>query len=277
MGILGISIQSHTGLPLYLESWSKKLRAFRDGDPILIAGFLSALSSLASNYRQRIGYIRFFPVDFPDPYGIDGIYSFIGEYMIFCFTDSYQFHPQVHLKIKWIYQKVLFKYEKMIQIGKVPILNEEDKKYIYDILLDSFAFDYISNKREVLNRSISDLISKEYPNDVFGCFITSFDNSLLFKYGMDRNEIEIYMNNIKIKVHNLSNGEILHNYVTLPGLEPRLVVMTNSGVKLQIADILEEGIEERSVPLYFYVIINANCAIEPIVESLVKKFNIILV
>ena len=97
-----------------LDSWSEKLNAFRQSSPILMAGFLAALASFANNYRQDISYIRFKHMDYPDPYGIDGIYSFIGEYMVLCFTDPYQIHEMVDFKIKWIYSKVLSPYEGQI-------------------------------------------------------------------------------------------------------------------------------------------------------------------
>jgi len=278
LAILGISIQSHTGIPLYLESWSEKLRAFREGNPILIAGFLSALSSFANNYRQEIGYIRFLPTDFPDDvYGLDGIYSFIGEYMILCFTDPYQFHKMVHYKLQWIYNKILFKYEHMIRVGKVPNIPEVEKQFIRDILMDSVAWNHIDSKREQLEIAADYIIEEEYPGDVYGCFITSFDNSILFQYGMARDEIEIYINNIGSKGAGLKDGEILHNYVTLPGLEPRLVVMTNSGLKIEISDILGDVVGEGAVPFYYYLITDANCSIGPIMESLTVKFNSVLI
>ncbi len=278
MGILGIAIQSVTGIPLYLESWSEKLRAFREGNPILISGFLSALSSFANNYRQDIGYIRFIPRDFPEEsYGIDGLYSFIGEYMILVFSDPFQFHKQVHYKMQWIYSKILFKYEEMIRVGKVPDLPEEEKQFIQNIITDEMAWSRIFSKKEQLEQQVVSLIEEEYPGDVFGVFITSFDNSILFQYGMDRAEIEIYLNNIGSKGAGLQDGEILHNYVTLPSLEPRLVVMTNSGIKVEIADILGDMAGEGAVPYYYYLITDANCAIGPIVESLIVKFNSVLI
>jgi hypothetical protein len=73
----------------------------------------------------------------------------------------------------------------------------------------------------------------------------------------------------------LQDGEILHNYVTFPGMEPRLVVMTSPGIKIPIADIIEEP-GEGGVPLYYYLITDANCSIGPIVESLIQKFNAVL-
>lgn len=277
MAILGISIQSNTGIPLILDSWSEKLAAFREGEgtPILICGFLSALSSFAKSYRQKISYIRLNPVDFNDPYGIDGVYSFIGEYMVLCFTDPFQFHKMVDLKIQWIYSKVLTKYEQMIKTGRVPTLTEEEHLFIEKVLMDSVAADIISRKKEQLRVAVDYIKEKEFPGDIYGCAITSFDNSILFNHVMERIEIEAYLNSIGSKGSSLQDSEILHNYVTFPGLEPRLVVMTNPGVKIPIADIIEEP-GEGAVPLYYYLITDANCSIGPIVESLVQKFNAVL-
>ncbi len=278
MGILGIAIQSHTGIPLYLESWSEKLRAFHEGNPILISGFLSALSSFASNYRQEIGYIRFLPMDFrDDPYGIDGIYSFIGEYMILVFTDPYQFHKAVHLKMQWIYSKVLSRYESMIKIGKVPHLEEDEMQFIANTLMDSVVWDRIFEKKEQLALIADKIINQEFPGDVFGCFLTSFDNTLLFHFGMGRDEIEAYLNNIGSKGAGLQDREILHNYVTLPGFDPRLIVMTNPGIKIEIADIMGDIVGEGAVPYYYYLITDSNCSIGPIIESLTEKFNAVLI
>lgn len=275
MGIIGISIQSNTGIPLILDSWSEKLAAFREGTPILICGFLSALSSFTKSYRQNISYIRLNPVDFNDPYGIDAVYTFIGEYMILCFTDPYQFHRMVNLKVQWIYSKVLMKFEQMIKVGRVPTLSEEEHLFIEKILMDNVASDLISRKKEQLRVAIEYIKETEFPEDVKGCAITSFDNSILFTHGMERIEVETYLNGIGSKGTSLQDGEILHNYVTFPGMEPRLVVMTNPGVKIPIADIIEEP-GEGSVPLYYYLITDANCSIGPIVESLIQKFNAVL-
>lgn len=116
---------------------------------------------------------------------------------------------------------------------------------------------------------------EEFPGDIYGCLVTSFDNSILFYYGMDRLEIEAYLNSIGSKGALLQDGEILHNYVSFPGIDPRLVVMTNPGVKIQVTDIIDE-IGEGAVPLYYYLITDAGSSIGPIVESLIQKFNAIL-
>lgn len=275
MVILGISIQSHTGIPLILDSWSEKLRSFKEGNPILICGFLAALSSFANSYRQNISYIRLNPVDFNDPYGIDAMYTFIGEYMILCFTDPYQFHRAVDVKIQWIYSKVLSKYEEMIRTGRVPILEEEEHEFIEKVLMDNVASEIIHSKQEQLRVAINYIKEKEFPGDIYGCVITSFDNSILFYNGMERLEIEAYLNNVGSKGAMLQDGEILHNYVNFAGIDPRLVVMTNPGVKIQIDDIIGE-IGEGAVPFYYYLITDAGCSIGPIVESLIQKFNAIL-
>jgi hypothetical protein len=214
-------------------------------------------------------------VDFDDPYGIDAVYSFIGEYMVLCFTDPYQFHRAVDLKIQWIYSKVLSKYEEMIRTGRVPILTEEEHLFIEKVLMDNDATDIISGKKEQLRVAIDYIREKEFPGDIYGCAITSFDNSILFYYGMDRLEIEAYLNSVGSKGAMLQDGEILHNYVSFPGVDPRLVVMTNPDVKIQISDIIGE-IGEGAVPFYYYLITDAGCSIGPIVESLTQKFNAIL-
>ncbi len=278
MAILGIAIQSNTGIPLFIQTWSEKLTAFREGNPILIAGFLSALNSFANNYRQEIGYIHFIPKDYPnDPYGIEGMYSFIGEFMFLVFTDPYQFQEGIHTKMRWIYSKVLFRYEHLIRVGRVPVIKEEEDQFIKGILMDEVAARYVYTKKEQLNVAINYIMQEEFPGDVLGCFITSFDNSILFQQGMGSEEIETYLNKIGSKSGGIQEGEVLHHYVALPGLEPRLVVMTNPGVKIEISDILGEVAGEGSVPLYYYLITDANSAIGPIVESLMVKFNAVLI
>ncbi|MHA1130940.1 MAG: hypothetical protein ACTSQQ_09035, partial [Candidatus Helarchaeota archaeon] len=116
--------------------------------------------------------------------------------MILIFTDPYQFHKQVHYKMQWIYSKILFQYEEMIRVGRVPDVPEDERKFIQNILMDQIAWSKIFDKKESLERAVVSLIEEEYPEDVFSVFITSFDNSILFQYGMDRNEIELYLNNI---------------------------------------------------------------------------------
>jgi hypothetical protein len=276
MAILGIAIQSKTGIPLFLDAWSEKLSAFHEGNPILIAGFLSALHTFASNYKQEISYIRFRPTEFPDdPYGIDGVYSFIGEYMVLCFTDPYQFHQMVHYKIQWIYSKVLFRYEQMIRVGKVPHISDEEHQFIESLLNDAVAGDIIYNKREQLRIAADYIMQEKFPEEVHSCFITSFDNSILFYNGMSREEIAVFLSNIGHKDSILQDGEVLYNNIALPGMDPRLVVMTNPGVKIPITDILGE-FGEGSVPFYYYMITDANSSIGPIAELLTDSFNKIL-
>lgn len=280
MAILGIAIQSTTGIPLYLETWSEKLRGFREGSPILISGFLAAVSSFANNFKQSISYIRLHPQDYAeDIFGLDAIYSFVGNsYMVLLFTDPYQFHEVVKFKIDWLYGRVLAQYEEGIRIGKVPHLLDEELKFIQDILQDTVAWNIIYDKKEQLDLACESIIQEEYPEDVAGIFITSFDNTILYSYGIGRDEVEIYLNNIGSRGHGLEDGEILHNYVSLPGLEPKLVIMANPGVKLQISDILGDGlVGQGGVPYYYYMITDTNCAIGPIVESLIEKFNSILI
>ena len=279
MTILGIAVQSTTGIPLYLETWSEKLSGFREGSPILISGFLAAVSSFANNFKQNISYIRLHPQDYQgDIFGIYAVYSFIGAYMILIFADPFQFHEMVSNKIAWLYGKVLAQYEEGIRIGKVPHLSDEEHQFIHDILQDTVAWNMINDKKEQLNVAAEQIIQKDYPEDVFGIIITSFDNSILYTYGLEREEVEIYLNNIGSRGHGLEDGEIMHNYISLPGLEPRLVVMTNPGVKVQISDILEDGlVGQGGVPYYYYLITDANCAIGPIVVALIEKFNSILI
>lgn len=278
MAILGIAIQSTTGIPLYLQTWSDKLSGFREGSPILISGFLSAVSSFANNFKQNIDFIRLHPMDVADPFGVDAVYSFIGTYMILCFVDPFQFHEIVKFKIDWIYNKILFRYEEMIRIGKVPQLEDPELNYINDILQDNVVWDKIYRKKEELDSACERLIDEEFPDDVYGVFITSFDNSILYSFGIDREEVEIYINNIGSRGHGLEDGEVLHNYVSLPGMEPRLMIMTNPGLKILISEILGDNSHgDGGVPFYYYLITDANCAIGPIVESLTVKLNTILI
>ncbi|MHA1267047.1 MAG: hypothetical protein ACTSRS_17545 [Candidatus Helarchaeota archaeon] len=277
MAILGIAIQSTTGIPLYLQTWSEKLSGFQEGSPILISGFLSAVSSFANNFKQNISFIRLSPSDYDDPFGIDAVYSFIGAYMILVFMDPYQFREKVQYKIDWLYAKVFAKYEEGIRLGRVPQLNEAEHNFIHDVLQDTVAWNTIYAKKDEIDVVCDHLMEIEFPDDVYGVFVTSFDNSILYTYGIDREEVEIYMNNIGSRGHGLEDGEVLHNYVSLPGLEPRLMLMTNPGIKIEIADILgDDLVGQGGVPFYYYMVADANCAIGPIVESLTVKLNAIL-
>lgn len=276
MAILGIAIQSNTGIPLYLQTWSEKLTGFTEGNPILISGFLSAVSSFANNFKQKISYIRLFPSEHDDPFGVNAVYSFIGAYMILCFVDPYQFREMVNFKLDWIYSKVLSRYEDMIRVGKVPQLSDEELQFIQDILQDTVCWNKVDKKKNKLRIACNEIIKAEFPGEVYGINITSFDNSILFSHGVDREEVEIYLNNMA-RGHGLEDGEMLHNYVTLPGLEPRLLVMKNPGIRTKISDILRDvKADQGGLPFYYYLITDVNCAIEPIVESLTSKFNAIL-
>ncbi|MBD3227332.1 MAG: hypothetical protein GF329_04015 [Candidatus Lokiarchaeota archaeon] len=272
MAILGVFIQSENGIPIYKEAWSPKIKDLNRGDELLISGFMSAIRQFASSFNQEIGYIRFLPLDleFKDDIGVDSILVDINQYLAITFVDPFQFHDMTAIKLRWIYNKILSKYKDNISYGKTVNLTTDETNFIFDILHDQHARDIIDSKRTELIAAMDEFVS--YNVDIRGVSINSFDNTILFNYGIKRNELENLLYYMGRGISKVSEYEILHKPIMKESGDSLLVCLTNPAISIEISDIIGD-ITKGTVPLYYYIITDADCSIGPVIGSLIDTLN----
>jgi len=265
MAILGIFIQSSNGLPIFKESWSSKIELLDEVDELLISGFMSAICQFANTFKKEIGYIRFISTEYQDKLGVDSILVNINEILATAFVDPYQFHDMVKLKIKWIYDKVLSKYKENLKWGRTIQLTKEEKEFCFDVLHDIKAKSIIDKRRNELIDAIDNFMN--YNPDIRGISINSFDNTILFNYGIERDYLERLLYYMGRGISQVSEYEILHKPIIEEDGDSLLVCLTNPAVPIKLTDI------EDTVPIYYYVITDPDCSIGPVIGSLVDILN----
>ncbi|MHA1830209.1 MAG: hypothetical protein ACTSWR_01600 [Candidatus Helarchaeota archaeon] len=268
MAILGIFIQSKNGIPVYKETWSPKIKALDEGDELLISGFMSAISQFANTFKQDIAYIRFIPLEFANDKGIDSILVDLKEYLVFVFVDPYQFHDMVKIKLDIIYNHVLSKYKKNLSYGKTIKLSQDDRSFCSKILHDSLIKDYISQKRIMLIETL-DLFINNNP-EIRGISINSFDNTILFNYNIERTYLENLLYMMGSGITKVSEYEIIHKPVIEDG-DSLLVCLTNPAISFDLSEIGDNI--DYNVPLYYYVITDADSSIGPLIGALIDIIN----
>ena len=269
MAILGVFIQSASGIPIYKEAWSPKIQALNEGNELLISGFMSAISQFASTFKQEIGYIRFLPIEYFEDIGVDSILVEIGDFLAITFVDPYQFHDMVKIKLNWIYNNVLLKYKKTVSIGKTVKLDRIENEFCWNILRDKQARDIIDKKRKVLIDAMDTFMN--YNPDIRGVSINSFDNSILFNYGIERSHLEKLLYYMGRGISKVGEYEILHKPI-IEENDSLLVCLTNPAISIEISDIIGD-LTEGSVPLYYYIITDPDCSIGPVIGSLIDTLN----
>lgn len=270
MAILGIFIQSETGIPLYKKAWSPKIQNLEEGDELLISGFMSAISQFAKSFKQEIGYIRFLPLEFAGDRGVDSILVDLGKFLAIVFVDPFQFHEIIKVKLEWIYHRMLEKYDKHLNFGRTIKLDPSEELFIKNILQDTRAKRIIDNNKSELMEAIDTFMT--YNPDIKGISINSFDNTILFNYGIERKKLERLLYYMGRGISKVSEYEILHKPVVENG-ESMLICITNPAISIGMKDILGEISEINDVPLYYYIITDINCTIGPVIGSLIDTLN----
>jgi hypothetical protein len=270
MAILGIFIQSETGIPVYKKAWDEKIHNLEEGDELLISGFMSAISQFAKSFKQEIGYIRFLPIEFAGDRGVDSILVDLGRFLAIVFVSPFQFHEMVKLKLDWIYSKILKKYDKNLNFGRTIKLEPSEELFIKNILQDTRAKKIIDNNKSQLMEAIDNFMT--YNPDIKGISINSFDNTILFNYGIGRKKLERLLYYMGRGISTLSEYEILHKPIVENG-ESMLICMTNPAISIRMKDILGAISEVDDVPLYYYIITDINCSIGPVIGSLIDTLN----
>ncbi|MHA1253313.1 MAG: hypothetical protein ACTSRP_25255 [Candidatus Helarchaeota archaeon] len=269
MAVLGILVQTTGGFPIYFSSWSDKIDILKKVDTELITGFFSAIFSFTESFHKRLGYIRLLETPM-EIYGVDAICVEFGIYLFLCFVDSYQYHELVKYKINWIYEIVLKKYEDEISKGKVVKLTSEEIKLIEDILKDQSQKSVINSLKNQLNLSIDELISLGTDTQIYGISINSFDNTILYSFGIEFSSLELFINNLGQKGSLINEHEILYSYVSIPDFIPVLVVTVNPSIKYPIYDTINNKVID-TLPVYFNLIIDVKSEVRRTVELTLNK------
>ncbi|MBD3230767.1 MAG: hypothetical protein GF329_21490 [Candidatus Lokiarchaeota archaeon] len=270
MAILGLLIQTKTGIPVYFSTWSDKIEKLKTIDTGLITGFFSAIFSFTDSFHKKLGYIRL--LDSPmEIYGVDTVCLEVENYLFLCFVDSYQFHELVKYKLKWIYNIILKDLNTLN--GAVYKLSPEQEVLIEDILRDHHLKHSILNVKGNLNVKIDELIIE---NSIFGISINSFDNSILYSNGIEYSSFELFLNNLGQKGSLIGDEEILYTYVSVPDFLPVLVVLINPVIKFPISDIIQE-MAQGELPIYFCLIVDVNANVHEIVDKVLAKLNPLLI
>ncbi len=285
MGILGLSIQRANGIPVVSKTWGDKLASFEKIDPMLTAGFMSAITSFTDSFEKNIDFIQLSPKGEigPDSSGISAVLHYLTDVMIICFAEPYLFLDKVKLKLQWIYENFIEQKLPSLRSGNVFTLAGVEEMFIEDILFDKIARLLVGEKKEEIINALLDIEKYYYQEEIRGFSINSFDNSIIFNYGIEYKELQDLLCNMG-KGGRVRDWEVQYKPVWL-GTSPILVSYTNSAVKVSVAEIIgkagekgEEGEENfGSVPLYYYIITDIDCSIGPIMEKLNTTLHPILV
>ncbi len=269
MAILGLLIQNKNGLPIFFSGWSDKIKTIKSLDTGLITGFFSALFSFTDSFNKKLSYIRFLETSM-DIYGIDTICIEIDDYLFLCFVDSYQFHELVKYKIKWIYNIVFKRYTSQIEKGLTIKLTESEIKLIENILKDNFQKFAVLSIKNYLNSAIDELISLGGDSQICGISINSFDNTILYSFGIEYSSLELFLNNLGQKGSIIKDNEIQYCYISVPDFMPILLVTINPVIKFPISDIIQE-MATGELPIYFNIIIDTSSNVDKTVKLVLRK------
>lgn len=280
MGILGLTIQQTNGIPIVSKTWTDDqvapiLSTYNEIDPMLTAGFMSAITSFADSFDQNIDFIQLSPKKIPDSNGISAIVNYFSEVMMICFAEPYLFLDKVSVKLKWVYENVIEQKLSSLSAGNVFKLTPKEEMYIEDILFDKVARVLIEERKDQIISALEDIEKYFSQEDIQGFSINSFDNSIIFTYRMNEQELGNLLCNMG-KGGYVKDWEVQYKPVWIEK-NPVLVSYTNSAVKIQVSDILvkEKGANQEEgqpsfgdVPLYYYIITDTDCSIGPIMEKI---------
>ena len=277
--ILGLIIQTNSGIPIYHEIYSNKIIEFSKDktDNLLTSGFLNAIISFAGEYNQDLDFIRFIPRKSRKQV-FNSLVGKIHELTFFCFTDPYVFPNEVLRKIQWLYDYVFSKYIKDIQTSKVPKLTEIDYIYIKDILSDSFLKQRININKEEIQLAIR-RVNVELQEELIEFAICSFDNNILYQNNND----EINKQDLEYMLFDFGKGGLLESQeiqfkpVWFPDKvrDPLLLSVANSGITTSFNEISGISID-GDLPYFYYVVTEMESSIGPIMNRIMFAINRIL-
>lgn len=287
MGILGLAIQRTNGIPIFVKIWTDKykLQSYTKTDAMLTAGFMSAITSFAESFDQNINFIHLSPKNDPESTGLSAVVNYFSDVMLICFAEPYLFLDKVNLKLRWIYQNLIEKKLESLTAGNVFTLTPEEEMYIEDILFDKVARMLIEEKKGKIISVLEELEKNFAQENIQGFSINSFDNSIIFTYGIEMQTLQNSLCNMG-KGGGVIEWQVQYKPVWIEGKNPILISYTNSAVKIPVNKIIGEffkGDSEKKelyygeVPLYYYIITDMDCSIGPIMEKLNTTLHPILV
>ncbi|MHA1270229.1 MAG: hypothetical protein ACTSPY_10620 [Candidatus Helarchaeota archaeon] len=276
--VLGIRIQTKAGIPIYNKSWSsERLIGFETEDQTLQAGFMTAILSFAKSMQNKIGFIRFYPendsIDERDHHlpGLDAMISIRDEIVFIVFLEPYIFKNHFELKIDWIYENVVKKYDKQIDLSEKIRFTPEDEIFIEDILFDKKAFEFINKKRKKIEKIIRKTLIKQFPHEnILGFAICSFDNTILLTYLIEKDELEIYLNKMGL-ITKIKEWECQYKPIWIPDREPVLVSVINSAMQVPVIPTIKQ--DNLKIPYYYYLISDQNALLGPLKEKILYYIN----
>lgn len=279
MGILGLAIQRTNGIPILSKTWTDKLSRFNQMDPMLTAGFMSAITSFAESFDQNIDFIQFSPKNNPTSNGISAVLKYFDDVMIICFCEPYLFLEKVNLKLTWIYKNLIERRLQQLQPGNVFLLRSEEEMYIEDILFDKVSRLLVEEKKTQIKEIFEEIEKCFYQDEIHGFSINSFDNSIIYTYHIEEQKLKDYLCNMG-KGGQVKDWEVQYKPVWTES-NPVLVTYTNSAVDIPISKIIgrqSTGNEQDygEIPLYYYIITDVDCSIGPMIEKLNTSLHPIL-
>lgn len=275
MGILGLVVQRTNGIPIISKTWTDKLLSFDRTDSMLIAGFMSAITSFANSFEQNIDFIQLSPKTEPNNNGISAVLNYFAEVMLICFTEPYLFLNKVNLKLQLLYKHLIEGRLGSLAAGNVFTLTPDEERFIERILFDLDAKSLIEKKKKQIISVFNEIVDF-YPGDIRGFSINSFDNSILFVYGIELQDLQNLLCHMG-KGGDVKDWEVQYKPVWINS-NPILVSYTNSAVKIPVSQLLGQNKDAQNpgkeqlyygeVPLYYYAITEPDCSIGPIMEKL---------
>ncbi|MFX1297667.1 MAG: hypothetical protein ACFFD2_22815 [Promethearchaeota archaeon] len=285
MGILGLTIQQTSGMPIISKTWTDKLASFDKIDPILTAGFMSAITNFADSFEQNIDFIQLSPKVDSNSNGISAVLNYFSEVIMICFTEPYLFLDKVNLKLRWIHENLIDNKMEALRKGDVFNLTEEEEIYIEDVLFDKVSRLLIEEKKEDIIAALLDIEKYFYQEDIQGFSINSFDNSIIFTHNINQQDLQDLLCNMG-KGGRVKDWEVQYKPVWIEK-NPILISYTNSAVKIPVTKIVSrksieicpqrDQLYSAEVPLYYYIITDTDCSIGPIMEKLNTTLHPILV
>ncbi|TFF89364.1 MAG: hypothetical protein EU549_00840 [Promethearchaeota archaeon] len=278
-GILGIRIITSSGLPIYKQVWSEKIAGFESKDQTLQAGFMTAILNFAKEMKHHVGFIRFYSEndndekEFQLSYGIDALVSLRENIVFILFLEPYIFKNRVELKIDWIYDLIIKNYNDQINKGEKIKFTEEEEEKIRNILFDNKARRYINKRSKKLKKIIKKKIHKQFSHEnILGIAICSFDNSILYTYLIEIEDLEDYLNNMGL-ITRIKEWECQYKpiWLPIPDKDPVLVSVINSAMQVPIIPGIDN--ENLKIPYFYYLVSDQDALLGPLTESLLQGIN----
>ena len=82
----------------------------------------------------------------------------------------------------------------------------------------------------------------------------------------------MFLNNLGRRSSIIHEHETIDSYISLPDMQPVRAYAINPGVKFEIQNIMT-NLPERTVDLYYYLIVDPSLDVRPIISELIELLN----